>query len=302
MLKNSGLAALVTALALPALPAHAADAQRDWRNGGENQASQGKLRSSRATERSAQRAEARAQRSENRSARSAERRSEQYRQVERHQQDQRGLRAAIEARRAETAAPSDRTGGTQWQKLIRDRKLANERNRSRTYERDRDGNWRDGSRERTWDGDGNRYRNGRDTYRDGNRDRDYRHRDRDYRDRDHRYRDHNYHYRDHNYRQWDYRWRDNDRYDWYRYRNRNRNTFQLGLYYAPHRGYSYHRVSPGFYLDSPFYSSRYWIADPWRYRLPDAYGPYRWIRYYDDALLVDVHSGQVVDVTHDFFW
>ena len=31
-------------------------------------------------------------------------------------------------------------------------------------------------------------------------------------------------------------------------------------------------------------------------------GPYRWIRYYDDALLVDTYSGEVVDVIHRFFW
>jgi hypothetical protein len=28
----------------------------------------------------------------------------------------------------------------------------------------------------------------------------------------------------------------------------------------------------------------------------------RWIRYYDDALLVDIRDGYVVDVIHDFFW
>ena len=32
------------------------------------------------------------------------------------------------------------------------------------------------------------------------------------------------------------------------------------------------------------------------------YGPYRWVRYYDDVLLVDVYSGEVVDVIYDFFW
>ena len=58
----------------------------------------------------------------------------------------------------------------------------------------------------------------------------------------------------------------------------------------------------GFALDSLFYSSRYWIDDPWQYRLPDAYGPYRWVRYYDDALLVDIYSGEVVDGMYDFFW
>ena len=58
----------------------------------------------------------------------------------------------------------------------------------------------------------------------------------------------------------------------------------------------------GVYLDSLFYSNRYWIGDPYYYRLPPAYGPYRWVRYYDDALLVDIYSGEVVDVIYDVFW
>ena len=48
--------------------------------------------------------------------------------------------------------------------------------------------------------------------------------------------------------------------------------------------------------------SNYWLNDPWQYRLPPAYGPYRWVRYYNDALLVDIYSGQVVDVIYGFFW
>ena len=32
------------------------------------------------------------------------------------------------------------------------------------------------------------------------------------------------------------------------------------------------------------------------------HGPYRWVRYYDDVLLVDIYSGEVVDVIYDFFW
>lgn len=104
------------------------------------------------------------------------------------------------------------------------------------------------------------------------------------------------------YRQWDRRWRDNNRYNWQRYRNSNRVVFQVGTYYAPYRNYSYRRVGIGGVLDSLFFGSQYWISDPWQYRLPEAYGPYRWVRYYDDALLVDTYSGQVVDVIHDFFW
>ena len=106
--------------------------------------------------------------------------------------------------------------------------------------------------------------------------------------------------RDHD--RWDRNWRNDRRYDWHDYRNRHRSTFHLGFYYAPYSYWSYRPLSIGFYLDSLFYSSRYWIDDPWRYRLPEVYGPYRWIRYYDDALLVDIYTGEVVDVIHNFFW
>lgn len=107
---------------------------------------------------------------------------------------------------------------------------------------------------------------------------------------------------DRDHRHWDRDWRHNNRYNWHNYRNRHRSVFHLGFYYAPYSYWSYRPLSIGFYLDPLFYSSRYWIDDPWTYRLPDAYGPYRWVRYYDDALLVNVYTGEVVDVIHDFFW
>lgn len=155
------------------------------------------------------------------------------------------------------------------------------------------------------------YRDGRqDEYRDGRRDE----RRTDWRDdrRDSRsayrngYRDTN-RYSDNrrydNHRRWDRRaWRSNQRYNWYNYRHQNRNIFRLGRYYAPYRGYSYRRLSIGFSISSGFYGSRYWINNPWSYRLPEVYGPYRWVRYYDDVLLVNVYSGEVVDVIYDFFW
>lgn len=97
-------------------------------------------------------------------------------------------------------------------------------------------------------------------------------------------------------------WRRDNRYDWQRYRDRNRGIYRPGRYYAPYSGYAYRRVSIGFSLGSMFYGNRYWINDPWQYRLPPVYGPYRWIRYYDDVMLVDIYSGQVVDVIYDFFW
>ncbi len=153
-----------------------------------------------------------------------------------------------------------------------------QRQRGGTYDRNRDGRtdrqWdrnRDGRVDRQWD----RNRNGQ---------------------VDRRYRDN----RGNN--NWNRQWRADRRYDWRSYRDRNRSHYRMPRYYNPYRGRSYTRFSIGFGLSSLFYSQRYWINDPWYYRLPPAYGDYRWIRYYDDALLVDIYSGRVVDVIYDFFW
>ncbi|MDQ3077915.1 MAG: RcnB family protein [Pseudomonadota bacterium] len=101
--------------------------------------------------------------------------------------------------------------------------------------------------------------------------------------------------------EWDSRWRDNRSYDWRRYRHSNQSIFHFGSYYDPY-GYGYRRFSIGFNLWPSYYGSSFWLSDPWQYRLPPAYGPYRWVRYYDDALLVNIYTGQVVDVEHNFFW
>ncbi|MEL7784740.1 RcnB family protein [Citromicrobium bathyomarinum] len=104
------------------------------------------------------------------------------------------------------------------------------------------------------------------------------------------------------YRRWNRSWRNNNRYNWRHYRAQNRRHYNLGRYYAPYRNYSYRRLSIGFTLGSLFFGNRYWINDPWSYRLPQVYGPYKWVRYYDDVLLVNTYSGEVVDVIYDFFW
>lgn len=107
--------------------------------------------------------------------------------------------------------------------------------------------------------------------------------------------------RDHH--QWDRNdWRRDTRYNWFGYRTQHRDLYRAGRYYSPYSNFRYNRLSIGIFLDSGFYGNRYWVNDPWQYRLPQAYGPYRWVRYYDDVLLVDIYSGEVVDVIHDFFW
>ena len=102
---------------------------------------------------------------------------------------------------------------------------------------------------------------------------------------------------------WSRDWRRDQRYNWQTYRYSNRNLFRGDRYDAPYGwNYGYRRFSIGIYLNNLLFDQQYWIDDPYDYRLPPAYGPYRWVRYYDDVLLVDLRSGQVVDVIYDFFW
>ena len=101
--------------------------------------------------------------------------------------------------------------------------------------------------------------------------------------------------------QWSTDWRRDNRYDWRRWRDRHRSWFRLGIYYDPF-GWGYQPFDIGWRLWPNYYSSNFWINDPWEYRLPYAPPGTRWVRYYDDALLVDMWSGEVVDVIHDFFW
>ena len=108
-------------------------------------------------------------------------------------------------------------------------------------------------------------------------------------------------YRDGHYERWSNEWRYNRIYDWRDHRSRHRSLFRLGRYYDPF-GWSYRRWSTGAFLYPSYYGSGFWLDDPWAYRLPPAYGPYRWVRYWNDALLVNVHTGQVIDVVRNFFW
>ena len=96
-------------------------------------------------------------------------------------------------------------------------------------------------------------------------------------------------------------WRSDRRYDWRDHRRRHRSLFRFGFYYDPF-GWRYRPYSIGWRLWPSYYHSRYWLHDAWTYRLPYAPPGYRWIRYYDDALLVDTWDGRVVDVIRNFFW
>ncbi len=102
---------------------------------------------------------------------------------------------------------------------------------------------------------------------------------------------------------WNRGWRQDQRYNWQGYRNSHRDAYRVGRYNPP-RGYGwgYRRYGIGAALEAGFFSQDYWIGNPGYYRLPPAYGPYRWVRYYNDALLVNVYNGQIADEIPDFFW
>lgn len=89
--------------------------------------------------------------------------------------------------------------------------------------------------------------------------------------------------------------------DWRDYRQANRNVYRLPRYVAP-RGYAYRPIGNGGVLRPAFYGRSYWIADPYRYRLPPANGAQRWVRYGNDVVLINTRNGRVQRVIPNFFW
>jgi Ni/Co efflux regulator RcnB len=99
---------------------------------------------------------------------------------------------------------------------------------------------------------------------------------------------------------WNRDWRNDRRYDWRSYRNNHRSIFQLGVYFDPF-GYGYRPVGIGYNLGQAYFGQQYWI-DPGMYQLPYPPPGTQWVRYWNDAVLVDMYTGQVVDVINNFFW
>lgn len=87
--------------------------------------------------------------------------------------------------------------------------------------------------------------------------------------------------------------------DWRDYRRTHRDVYRAGRWSAPFR---YHSWRVGAVIGPTYYSSRYYIADPYRYRLPRPAANLRWVRHYNDVLLVNVRTGRVVQVHRGFFW
>jgi len=99
---------------------------------------------------------------------------------------------------------------------------------------------------------------------------------------------------------WNRNWRNDSRYDWRRYRDRNRSVFHIGVYFDPF-GYSYRPYNIGYQMYGAYLGQQYWI-DPALYGLPYPPPGTQWVRYWNDAVLVDMYTGEVIDVIRDFFW
>jgi Ni/Co efflux regulator RcnB len=99
---------------------------------------------------------------------------------------------------------------------------------------------------------------------------------------------------------WNRDWRNDRRYDWRDRRYRDRSRFHLSLYIDPF-GWGYQPYSIGYDLQPSYYQQNYWI-DPAMYGLPYPPPGAQWVRYWNDAVLVDMYSGQVIDSIPGFFW
>lgn len=87
--------------------------------------------------------------------------------------------------------------------------------------------------------------------------------------------------------------------DWRDYRRSHRDVYRGGNWNAPFR---YSQWNVGARLRPTYYAPRYYISDPYRYRLRAPGRDLRWIRHYNDVLLVNVRTGRVMEVNRGFFW
>lgn len=84
------------------------------------------------------------------------------------------------------------------------------------------------------------------------------------------------------------------------YRHHNPRIYDRGNWRADYR---YRHWNRGDHVHRHYYvDRRYYINDPWRYRLYRTPSYLQWIRNYDDVLLVDIRNGRVIEVYYNFFW
>lgn len=77
--------------------------------------------------------------------------------------------------------------------------------------------------------------------------------------------------------------------------------FHAGGYMRPHGWYE-HRWTYGEILPALFWTQNYWLNDYYDYGLADPPPGFVWVRYGNDALLIDENSGEVLQVEYDVFY
>ncbi len=98
---------------------------------------------------------------------------------------------------------------------------------------------------------------------------------------------------------WNQRPRQFDSHTYQRNMNASR-RFHWRSYQRPHGWYD-HRWVFGEIMPSFFWAQNYWISDWWMFDLmPPPYG-YEWVRYGDDALLINTDTGEVLQVEYNLF-
>lgn len=77
--------------------------------------------------------------------------------------------------------------------------------------------------------------------------------------------------------------------------------FHWRAYHYP-SGWSYRRWSYGMILPLAFWSREYWIPGYWDFGLPNPPYGYVWVRYGNDALLVAVTNGLILQAWYNLFY
>ena len=77
--------------------------------------------------------------------------------------------------------------------------------------------------------------------------------------------------------------------------------FRAPSYHRP-SGWYYRRWTYGQILPSLFWASQYWLNDYISYDLPPPPPGAVWVRYGNDAILIDRYSGEIITVQYDVFY
>ncbi len=77
-------------------------------------------------------------------------------------------------------------------------------------------------------------------------------------------------------------------------------TFHIGPYHPP-RGWSAHQWAYGQILPRAYWAAPYLLADYWLFALEVPPAGYEWVRDGDDAILVNVDTGEILQVEYGVF-